>query len=81
MLMTVGALFLVTAFYMLYPTLPLFITQMGGTEAHVGLAMGVFMLSAVLCRPIVGGLLDRFGRRPFIIWGLLFFAVAMYLNH
>jgi MFS family permease len=68
---------LFTAFYMLYPTLPLYIKQMGGDEAQVGLAMGAFMLSAVIFRPIVGGLLDRFGRRPFIVWGLLFFTLAM----
>ncbi|MET1032256.1 MFS transporter [Domibacillus tundrae] len=78
-LMTVGMLFLFTAFYMLYPTLPLFIKQMGGNETQVGLAMGAFMLTAVIFRPIVGGLLDRFGRRPFIIGGLLLFAVAMYM--
>jgi MFS family permease len=77
--MTVGMLFLFTAFYMLYPTLPLFIKQMGGNESQVGLAMGAFMLSAVIFRPFVGGLLDRFGRRPFFIWGLILFAVAMYM--
>lgn len=71
--------FLFTGFYMLYPTLPLFIKEIGGNESHVGLAMGAFMLSAVLLRPIIGGLLDRFGRRSFIIWGLLFFAAAMYM--
>lgn len=78
-LMTVGMLFLFTGFYMLLPTLPLFIKQLGGNESQVGLAVGVFMLSAVVFRPIIGVLLDRFGRRPFIVWGLLFFAVAMYM--
>jgi MFS family permease len=77
--MIVGMFFLFTAFYMLYPTLPLFIKQIGGNEAQVGLAMGVFMMSAVFLRPIVGGLVDRFGRRPFIVLGLLLFAVAMYM--
>ncbi|MBS4197026.1 MFS transporter [Lederbergia citri] len=77
--MTVGMFFLFTGFYMLYPTLPLFIKQIGGNESHVGLAMGTFMLSAVILRPIIGGMLDRFGRRFFIIGGLLFFAVAMYM--
>lgn len=78
-LMTVGLLFLFTAFYMMYPTLPLFIKQMGGDEAQVGLSMGAFMLSAVIFRPIVGELLDRFGRRPFIVWGLLpsFFCLSL----
>ncbi|MFD0675570.1 MULTISPECIES: MFS transporter [unclassified Paenibacillus] len=78
-LMTVGTLFLFNAFYMLYPTLPLFIKQMGGNETQVGLSMGAFMLTSVLVRPIVGGLLDRYGRRPFIVWGLLLFILAMYL--
>ncbi|GAB6930473.1 MFS transporter [Paenibacillus sp. JCM 10914] len=78
-LMTVGTLFLFNAFYMLYPTLPLFIKQLGGNEAQVGLSMGVFMLTSVLVRPIVGGLLDRYGRRVFIVAGLLLFVAAMYL--
>ncbi|MEH7414540.1 MFS transporter [Neobacillus drentensis] len=77
--MTVGMFFLFTAFYMLYPTLLLFIKQIGGNESQVGLAMGAFMLSAVIFRPFIGGLLDRFGRHPFIFWGLLFFAAAMYM--
>jgi len=77
--MVVGMLFLFTAFYMLYPTLPLYIKEIGGNESQVGLAMGVFMLSAVIFRPVIGGLLDRFGRRPFIVIGIVLFAVAMYL--
>jgi hypothetical protein len=34
-IMSVGTLFLFNAFYMLYPTLPLFIKQIGGNEAFV----------------------------------------------
>ncbi|MFV9511874.1 MFS transporter [Tepidibacillus sp. LV47] len=79
LLMTVATLFLFTAFYMLYPTLPLFIKRIGGNGSHVGWATGMFMLSAVLFRPFVGGLLDRFGRRSFIIGGVILFAVAMYV--
>jgi MFS family permease len=78
-LMTVGMLFLFTGFYLLLPTLPLFIKDLGGSESQVGLLIGLFTLSAVVLRPIVGGMLDRYGRRPFIVWGLLFFVVAMYL--
>ncbi len=77
--MITGMFFLFTAFYMLYPTLPLFIKENGGTESQVGLAMGAFMLSSVIFRPFVGGMLDRFGRRPFIIWGLLLFAATMFM--
>ena len=60
LLMITGTFVLFTSFYMLYPTLPLFIKQLGGNDAHVGLAMGAFMLTSVVFRPIVGGLLDRF---------------------
>lgn len=76
---TVGTLFLFAGFYLLLPTLPLFIKELGGNEAQIGLIAGAFMLSAVVCRPVVGVLLDRFGRRPFIVWGLIFFALAMYM--
>lgn len=77
--LTAGMLFLFTGFYLLLPTMPLFIKQLGGSESQVGFVVGVFTLSAVIFRPIVGGLLDRYGRRSFIIWGLLLFVVAMYL--
>lgn len=77
--MTFGMLFLFIAFYMLYPTLPLYLREMGGSESQIGLATGLFMLTAVVFRPFVGGLLDRFGRRPFIIWGLLLFALVLYM--
>jgi MFS family permease len=77
--MIAGTFVLFIAFYALYPTLPLFIKQLGGNSAHVGLAMGVFMLASVVFRPIVGSLLDRFGRRPFILGGILLFALAMSL--
>ncbi|GAF15047.1 LOW QUALITY PROTEIN: hypothetical protein JCM19045_4389 [Bacillus sp. JCM 19045] len=76
-LMTVSLLFLFTSFYMLYPTMPLYIVELGGNESHVGLAMGAFMLAAVCVRPFVGALLDRFGRKSFILWGLILFSVAM----
>jgi MFS family permease len=77
--MTVVTLFLFTAFYLLIPTLPLLIINLGGSESQVGLATGVFTLSAVIFRPIIGGLLDQYGRRPFILWGLLLFVLSMYL--
>lgn len=76
--MTISMLFLFTGFYMLLPTLPLFIKHIGGSESQVGLVVGAFMLSAVILRPIIGGLLDRYGRRPFILCGLLIFTLAMY---
>lgn len=77
--MTVGMLFLFTSFYLLLPTLPLYIKHLGGSETQVGLAAGAFTLTAVVFRPMVGGLVDRYGRRAFYVWGLIFFVLSMYL--
>jgi MFS family permease len=71
--------FLSFGFYILLPTLPLHIKDLGADEAQLGLVIGGFTLSAVVARPIVGGLLDRYGRRPFILAGLILFAVSMFL--
>lgn len=72
-------LLLFTGFYLLIPTLPLFIKKIGGIGAEIGFVIGIFTLSAVVARPVVGALLDRYGRRPFIVGGLLLFAVTTYL--
>ncbi|MEK5437678.1 MULTISPECIES: MFS transporter [Paenibacillus] len=77
-MLTLTAFLLFSGFYLLMPTLPMFIKQLGGSESQVGLIIGVFTISAVIFRPIIGGLMDRFGRRAFIISGLLFFAITMY---
>jgi hypothetical protein len=67
--MTAGMLFLFTGFYLLLPTIPVYIKQLGGSESLIGLSAGAFTLSAVIFRPIVGGLLDRYGRRHCVVNG------------
>lgn len=77
--MTLTLFFLCFGFYLLLPTLPLYIKQLGVSESQIGLIIGIFTLSAVVARPIIGGLLDQYGRRIFIILGLITFALSMYL--
>ena len=69
--MTFAMLFYLQDFYLLVPTL-LFIKEIGGNESQVGLMMGMFTIAAVVIRPIIGGMLDQYGRRSFIIFGLIF---------
>lgn len=78
-LLSVVSLFLFTGFYMLLPTMPVYIKALGGYDAHVGLATGLFTLVAVLFRPLSGGMVDQYGRIPFLLWGLVVFAVTMAL--
>ncbi|HLT57253.1 MAG TPA: MFS transporter [Limnochordales bacterium] len=77
-LTSLGSLLLFSSFYLLLPTMPLFVKELGGLEAHVGLATGVFTIAAVAFRPVAGGLLDRYGRRPFLLAGVALFALCMY---
>jgi len=42
---------------------PLFITSRGGQEKDIGIIMGAFALSSVLCRPWISHMVDKIGRR------------------
>ena len=42
---------------------PLFITSYGGSKSDIGVIMGVFALSSVLCRPWISDMIDRIGRK------------------
>jgi MFS family permease len=79
--LTISMFFLFTGFYLLLPTLPLFIKQLGGNESQIGLIVGIFTISAVIFRPIIGGLLDRYGRKPFMVWGVLLFVLSVGSYH
>ncbi|WP_192703219.1 MFS transporter [Paenibacillus sp. OAS669] len=76
--LTLSMFFLCFGFYLLLPTLPLYIKQSGIDESRLGLIIGGFTLTAVVVRPVIGGLLDHFGRRSFILAGLIIFSTAMF---
>lgn len=42
---------------------PLFITNHGGSEADIGIIMGAFSLTSVLCRPWISEMIDGIGRK------------------
>ena len=42
---------------------PLFITSHGGSKADIGIIMGAFALSAVVCRPWISEMIDSLGRK------------------
>jgi MFS family permease len=54
----------------LVPTLPRFVeSRLEGSDVAVGLAVGFFSFAAVLCRPVVGRISDRRGRRVLMVVG------------
>ena len=50
--------------------LPLYVHQLGGTEAEIGLVQGAYSAAGILCQPVVGLWLDRIGRRIFMTVGV-----------
>jgi len=68
--------FFFASFHWIYATLPGFIQSIGGNLVQVGLATGIFALSAVVARPFAGRLADRWGRRPLLLAGATLFALA-----
>lgn len=71
-------------FEMLLPTLPLFVTAIGGGANQVGLVTGIFMLSAILIRPFAGYLASKVDKKVLLILGVMVMALstgAYYLSN
>ena len=49
--------------------LPLYIQRLGGTEIEIGVVMGLYSTAGIICQPLVGALVDAFGRRQFLLFG------------
>lgn len=62
---------------MLIPIIPLFIEgPLGRGEFGIGLTISVFAGAAIIARPVLGRLADRYGRRVLLIGGSLLAGVA-----
>jgi DHA1 family multidrug resistance protein-like MFS transporter len=61
---------------MVSPLLPVYAEELGASGIWIGLTFSIFALTQMITSPFVGGWSDRFGRKPFIIGGLLLYLVA-----
>lgn len=71
------------AFEMLLPTLPLFVSSLGGEASQIGLVTGIFMFSAILIRPFTSVLATRIDKKYLLIIGITICALmtgAYYLS-
>ncbi|MCY7781666.1 MULTISPECIES: MFS transporter [unclassified Bacillus (in: firmicutes)] len=73
---TLSNAFLFMVFEMLLPTLPLFVTAIGGGAKQVGLVTGIFMISAIAIRPFAGVLAKRFNKKYLLIFGIVISACS-----
>ena len=73
-----GAFFIYVG--MLVPLLPTFIEdELGAGELGVGLSISAFAFAAIFARPLIGRLVERFGRRRVMIAGSLLAGLAGFL--
>lgn len=57
------------------PTLPFYILKIGGNTKDFGIIIGVFTIASMILRPLVGLLLDRFGRKKVLLTGLILMVI------
>src|SRR3954454_22714827 len=62
---------------MLVPIVPTFVDdELGAGELGVGLSLAAFAAAAICVRPVIGRLVERYGRRPVMIGGCLIAGAA-----
>jgi MFS family permease len=63
-------------FHILVPTLPIYLSRSGSSEAEIGVLIGVFFVSSLIFRPLVGKALLRIPEKTFMLAGALLFALT-----
>jgi MFS family permease len=64
------------AFYILLPTLPIYLSKLGSTETEIGLLIGAFAAGSLVFRPLVGKALSRHSEKRVMVAGTLLFALT-----
>jgi MFS family permease len=58
------------------PLIPLYLITFGASSTVIGAFMAVFTVTATVMRVPVGMFIDRLGRRPFLLYGIVFFSAG-----
>jgi len=61
---------------MVSPLLPVYAKELGASGVWLGLTFSVFAIVQTIVGPFAGRLSDRYGRKPFIVAGLLIYFIA-----
>lgn len=64
-------------FFIMGLLLPVYGKGVGANAVEIGLIFSAFSIITIIVRPIVGWALDKFGRRPFFVLGMLGYALTM----
>jgi MFS family permease len=63
-------------FCILLPTIPMYLSRRGATEAEIGVLVGALSVAALICRPLVGRGLLHIPEKHFMIVGSIIFALC-----
>lgn len=67
-------------YYALLTILPVYIlNELHGTQSQAGLAMTMFMLSAIIVRPFSGKIIEKLGKKKTLVLSELFFCLSSIL--
>ena len=67
-----------TAYYILIPTLPIYLSRLGSKETEIGVLIGILGVFSLVCRPFVGRALLKIPEKKFMITGALLFALTSF---
>ena len=65
---------LASVFYILIPTLPIYLSRLGSNEVEIGILIGILSVFALIFRPFVGRALLKIPERNFMVAGALLYA-------
>ncbi|MBE1445022.1 MFS transporter [Paenibacillus sp. OAS669] len=76
-LLALANLLLFFGFQMLLPTIPAYVTQLGGDNSAVGMVIFILTVSALIIRPFSGAALDMFSGRSILVIGSVIILIAI----
>lgn len=65
-----------SVFCILIPTIPIYLSKQGSTEAEIGILVGIFSVSSLILRPFIGKALSKIPERSFMMAGALLYAIS-----
>lgn len=71
-----ASLLFTMSFVMFFPTLPIFIKELGGGASFIGVLVGGASIVSLCLRPFTGSLVESMGRKRFLMLGALLLAIS-----
>jgi MFS family permease len=65
-----------SVFFILIPTLPIYLSSVEATEVEIGILIGAFGISSLILRPIVGRAIPKVPEKIFMVAGAILFVLT-----